>query len=115
MESFIDYFVPDYFFKDSGAYLESRVAGLRKVTVRGSGGRTVDLSNYKWAYQVDLSLNVCVYKINMYVCMHVRMHACMHVFMYVCLYIFVLSVFCIYLLFSLSFFTCIFVYYNQCI
>ncbi|CAA6668431.1 unnamed protein product [Spirodela intermedia] len=33
---------------DSGAYLERRVAGLRRVTIRGSRNRTEDLIRYHW-------------------------------------------------------------------
>ncbi|PIA47485.1 hypothetical protein AQUCO_01400260v1 [Aquilegia coerulea] len=39
---------------DSGAFLESRVAGVRAVTITGSGPGTRDLSNYPWGYQVGL-------------------------------------------------------------
>jgi len=36
--------------KNSGAFLETRVAGLRKVEVQGR-----DFSNYSWGYQVIIS------------------------------------------------------------
>ncbi|CAA7405284.1 unnamed protein product [Spirodela intermedia] len=39
---------------DSGAYLERRVAGLRRVTIRGSRNRTEDLIRYHWGYQRGL-------------------------------------------------------------
>ncbi|KAJ0026152.1 hypothetical protein Pint_08134 [Pistacia integerrima] len=38
---------------DSGAYLESRVAGLRSVTIQGEQ-EFKDFSNYSWGYQVGL-------------------------------------------------------------
>lgn len=37
--------------KDSGAYLEKRVAGLRNVRIQ-YGRDFVDFSNHSWGYQV---------------------------------------------------------------
>jgi hypothetical protein len=39
-----------FYMKNSGAYLERRVAGLRKVKVQGR-----DFTNYSWGYQVITS------------------------------------------------------------
>ncbi|XP_020572705.1 beta-galactosidase 16-like [Phalaenopsis equestris] len=40
---------------DSGAYLERRVAGLRRVSISNSKNHSEDLSNNRWTYQVGLS------------------------------------------------------------
>ncbi|XP_019051572.1 PREDICTED: beta-galactosidase 16 isoform X2 [Nelumbo nucifera] len=40
---------------DSGAYLERRVAGLRRVRIQGTGKWLQDFSKYQWGYQVGLS------------------------------------------------------------
>ena len=37
--------------KDSGAYLERRVAGLRRVQIQ-SNGSLKDFTNHPWGYQV---------------------------------------------------------------
>ncbi|KAG6503820.1 hypothetical protein ZIOFF_036144 [Zingiber officinale] len=39
---------------DSGAYLEKRVVGLRRVRIRGSQGSLIDLTNWLWHYKVGL-------------------------------------------------------------
>lgn len=39
-----------FYLKNSGAFLERRVAGLRKVNVQGR-----DLTSYAWGYQVIIS------------------------------------------------------------
>ncbi|XP_077213030.1 beta-galactosidase 16-like [Tasmannia lanceolata] len=39
---------------DSGAFLESRVLGLRNVRIQGTTHGSQDLTNYSWGYQVGL-------------------------------------------------------------
>ncbi|GMI86698.1 MUCILAGE-MODIFIED 2, beta-galactosidase 6 [Hibiscus trionum] len=40
--------------QDSGAYLESKYAGLNKVNIQCSESSTYDFTNYTWGYQVAL-------------------------------------------------------------
>ncbi|KAL4378833.1 hypothetical protein GQ457_02G017840 [Hibiscus cannabinus] len=40
--------------QDSGAYLESKYTGLKKVEIQCLGSKTYDVTNYKWGYQIGL-------------------------------------------------------------
>ncbi|KAK8672803.1 hypothetical protein V6N13_111164 [Hibiscus sabdariffa] len=40
--------------QDSGAYLERKYTGLKKVEIQCLGSKTYDVTNYKWGYQIGL-------------------------------------------------------------
>lgn len=47
------------YLKDSGAFLESRYAGLTKVTIQCSESYIYDFTNYTWGYQVYVA-SACI-------------------------------------------------------
>lgn len=51
--------------KDSGAYLESRFAGLTRVEIQCTEKGIYDFANYTWGYQVEVFyLEVFIYQFN---------------------------------------------------